>query len=322
MIPTRRALLAATIAAPFAARADNAYPSRTIQLIIAYAPGGSTDRLGRLLMRRLAEVLPGANTVIDNRAGGSGIIGTLAATHAQPDGYTLTLGNNQTHAMNQSLMVNLPYHTIDSFTPIARIATVHHALVVAEGSRFRSFDDLIIKGRNEPGLVYASSSIGSASHVIAETFVRRLRITATHIPYRGAAAAAASTILGSTDFYVATWPSVVELVRDNKLRALEIGAPDRLPEAPEIPTAKEAGVEFMAIDAWFGIWAPARTPRPIAEKLNAAFMTMLNDAAFRHQLAHMGYTADPLPLDEFAAFQRVEVERWKEMADLTGIRME
>ncbi len=319
---TRRLLLAASAATPFAAVAQDAYPSRTIQLIIAYPPGGSTDLLGRLLMGKLAETLPGSNGAVDNRAGGGGIIGTLAAAMARPDGYTLTMGHNQTHASNQSMAINLPYHVIDSFTPIAKVATVHHALVVAETSPFRSLEDLIAKGRTERGVTYASSSVGSASHVIAETFARRSQMNATHVPYRGAAPAATDTMSGVTDFYVATWPSVVELVKAGKLRALEIGAPARLPDAPDVPTAKEAGAEFMAVDAWFGIWAPAHTPRPIAEKLSTAFVTMLGDAAIKQQLLQMGFNADPLPLDAFAAFQRAEVQRWKEMADLTGIRME
>jgi tripartite-type tricarboxylate transporter receptor subunit TctC len=215
----------------------------------------------------------------------------------------------------------LPYNVIDSFVPIAKLATVHHALVVPASSPSRTLAELIARGRSGR-LTYASSQAGSASHVISETLARTEKLDATHVPYRGAAPAATDTVAGIVDFYVATFPSVAPLVRDNRLRALEIGAPARLPDFPEIPTAIEAGAPYLAVDAWFGLFAPAGTPAPVVERIAEAMLGGLRDPEVAARLAGAGFTPDPLPPAAFAAFQRAEVERWREMIRLTGVTME
>lgn len=317
---TRRLLLAAAGLAPFAARAQG-YPDRPVRIILAYPPGGSTDVLARVLATRLQEMWNGSAVVVENRPGGGAIVGTQAVAMAAPDGYTLALGNNQTHASNQWMAKDLPYHVLDSFTPVARLAIVHHALVVPANHPAKTLAELIERGRSGR-LTYASSSVGSASHVIAETFVRHFGLEATHIPYRGGGPATTDTVAGIVDFFVSTWPQAVTLVRDGKLRALEIGAPARLAEAPDVPTAAEAGAPFMAVDAWFGLWGPAGTPRPVVDKLGAAFVAMLAEPAIIARLEQVGFIPSPAGPDAFAAFQKEEVQRWKEMAEATGIRME
>lgn len=322
-MPTRRTLLAAAALAPIAAAsAQDAYPSRPIRIVLAYPPGGSTDLLGRALAARLQEIWQGSTVVVENRPGGGAIVGTQAVANAAPDGYTLALGNNQTHASNQFLAPSLPYHVLDSFTPVAKLAVVHHALVVPANHPARTLAELIARGRNGGRLSYASSSVGSASHVIGESFARHFGLDATHVPYRGGGAATTDTVAGVVDFFVSTWPQVVGLVKDGKLRALQIGAPARLPEAPDVPTAAEAGAPFMAVDAWFGLWAPAGTPKPIVDRLGAAFVAILGEAEITARLRQAGFTIDAQGPDAFAAFQRAEVARWKELADTTGIRME
>ena len=315
----RRLLLFAPLALPRPAAAQGG-EARPVRLIVPFPPGGSTDILGRVVAER-AQALLGQPIVVDNRGGGAGVIGTEAAARAAPDGLTLVLGHNQTHASNQVMLARQPYHVIDSFVPVARLATVHHATVVPAASRARTMADLVAMGR-AGRLSYASSTAGSASHVLAETFVRRNGIDAVHVPYRGAAPATTDTVAGVVDFYVATWPSVSALVRDGRLRALSIGAPERLADSSDIPTAAEAGFPWMAVDAWFGVFAPRGVPAPITERLAAALLAALQAPEVAQRLTATGYTAAPLGPAAFAAFQRAELDRWAEMVQLTGVRLE
>jgi tripartite-type tricarboxylate transporter receptor subunit TctC len=200
---------------------------------------------------------------VENRPGGAAVVGTQAAATAAPDGYTLALGNNQTHAANAAMVRGLPYRPVEDFAAIGRLAEVHHALVVPTASPARTLAELAARGRGGGGraLTYASSSVGSASHVIAESFARREGLSATHVPYRGGAQATTDTVSGVVDFFISTWPQVSALVREGRLRCLGIGAPQRLAEVPEVPTFAEAGAPYMAVDAWFGP-SPRPAPRP------------------------------------------------------------
>ncbi|TDH63122.1 tripartite tricarboxylate transporter substrate binding protein [Dankookia rubra] len=324
----RRRLLAASLCLPGLARAQapagvpEAWPSRPVRILLAYPPGGSTDVLARTLAERLAVAIPGAGFVVENRPGGAAVVGTLAAATAAPDGYTLALGNNQTHAANAAMVRDLPYRPTEDFAPIGRLAEVHHALVVPASSPARTLAELAARGKGGGRLTYASSGVGSASHVIAESFVRREGLEATHVPYRGGAQAVTDTISGTVDFFVSTWPQVVTLVKDGRLRALGIGAAARLAELPEVPTFAEAGAPFMAVDAWFGLWAPARTPGTIIARLSDALPRILAEPEMAAKLAGLGFTPAPLPAAEFAAFQQAEVARWRALVELTGIRIE
>jgi tripartite-type tricarboxylate transporter receptor subunit TctC len=316
----RRALLATpALALPATARAQ-AWPSRPVRIVLAYPPGGSTDVLARTLAAALAESIPGSAFVVDNRPGGAAVVGTQAVAQAAPDGYTLSLGNNQTHAANAAMLPSLPFDPIADFAPIARLAAVHHALVVpANGPR--TLAELAAKGKNGGRVTYASSGAGSASHVIAETFVRREGMDATHVPYRGGAPATTDTVAGTVDFFVSTWPQVVALVRDGRLRALGIGAPARLPETPDVPTFAELNANDLAVDAWFGMWAPARTDAAIITRLSDALVGIVNQPAMRERLTTQGFVAAPLPAEPFATFQRDELARWRRMVEITGIRL-
>ncbi|MCS6892036.1 MAG: tripartite tricarboxylate transporter substrate binding protein [Rhodovarius sp.] len=317
----RRALLSAPALAAAALLPSAHAQGQVLRLIVPAPPGGSTDILARSLAERAGALL-GMIVTVDNRGGAGGIIGTEAAARAPADGSTVVLGHNQTHASNQWMARNLPYHVIDSFVPVARLATVHHATVVPANSRARDMAGLIAMGRNGGRVSYASSQAGSASHVIAETFVRREGMDAVHVPYRGGGPATQDTVAGVVDFFVSTWPQVVNLVREGRLRALSIGAPARIEGFPDLPTVAEAGVPYMAVDAWFGLFAPRGTPASVVERLAAAFLGALQEAENARRVEAAGFNRAPLSPAEFAAFQRTEVERWREMAELTGIRME
>ncbi|WP_149535871.1 Bug family tripartite tricarboxylate transporter substrate binding protein [Siccirubricoccus phaeus] len=322
-MPNRRPLLAAALLFPALARAQapEPWPSRPVRILLAYPPGGSTDVLARALAERLAAAIPGSNFVVENRPGGAAVLGTQVAAQAAPDGYTIALGNNQTHAANAAMLRDLPYRPVEDFTPIFRLAEVHHALVVPANSPARTLADLAERGRTQ-GITYASSGVGSASHVIAESFVRREGLKATHVPYRGGAQAVTDTVGGVVDAFVSTWPQVVTLVQGGRLRCLGIGAPARLPELPAVPSFAEAGAPYMAVDAWFGLFGPARTPAAVVEKLAAVLPGLLAAPEMSARLASLGFTAAPMGPAEFAAFQKAELARWAELVALTGIRIE
>jgi tripartite-type tricarboxylate transporter receptor subunit TctC len=313
---TRRLILAAPalLAWPAAAQAT------PLRIIVPAPPGGPTDILARVVGERMAVSLA-RPVVVENRAGAGGVIGTEAAARSAPDGATLVLGHNQTHASNQWMMPRLPYHVRDSFTPVARLASVHHCLVVPGNSPFGTLDELIAAGRQRE-LAYASSQAGSASHVISETLVRRTGMRAVHVPYNGAAPAATATVAGQVDFYTSTFPTVAGLLREGRLKGLAIGAPARLPDFPAIPTAAEAGHPEPFVDAWFGLFAPAGTPAAIVAPIAEAALAALREAAVAERLRHAGFTLTPLGPAEFAAFQAAEIARWEEMIRLTGVRLD
>ena len=322
MLFAAAALAAAPRAVRAQATAEAPWPARPVRIVVAYPPGGSTDLLARAVAERLQAVIPGPGFVVENRPGGAAVVGTLAVAQAAPDGLTLALGNNQTHAANAAMVRDLPYRPVEDFAPIGRLAEVHHALVVPANSPARTLAELAARGKGGGSLTYASSGVGSASHVIAESFVRREGLNATHVPYRGGAQATTDTVAGTVDFFVSTWPQVVQLVQDGRLRALGIGAPQRLPEVAMVPTFAEAGAAYMAVDAWFGLWAPARTPEAIVARLSDALPPILAEPAIVARLAQMGFTPAPMPAGPFAAFQRAEVERWRALVALTGVRIE
>ncbi len=317
----RRAWLAAPFLLPLAARAQEAWPNKPVRVVVPYPPGGSTDVLARAVAERLGAVIGGPGFVVDNRAGGAAVVGTLAVAQAAADGYTLSLATNQTHAANAAMLKDLPYRPVEDFAPIGRIAEVHHALVVPAASPAQTLAELAQRGRGQR-LTYASSGVGSASHVIAESWVKRAGLEATHVPYRGGAQATTDTVSGVVDFFVSTWPQVVELVKDGRLRCLEVGAPRRLEEVPAVPTAAEAGAPWLAVDAWFGLWAPAGAPATVVARLSAALVQVLAEPAMQAGLRRIGFNAAPMPAAEFAAFQRAEVTRWRELVELTGIRID
>lgn len=319
MQAARRAFLfASTLALPGIARGQG---GAAIRLIVPAPPGGATDILARSVAEDAGQAL-GLRVVVDNRGGRGGIIGTRLAAQAAPDGSVLVLGHNQTHAANQALTRDLPYHVLDSFAPVARLATVHHATVVPASHAAQDMAGLARLGRNGGRLTYASSQAGSASHLLAESFVRREGLSATHAPYRGGQAAMQDTAAGLVDFYVSTWPQVMPLVREGRLRALSIGAEERIEGFPALPTTAEAGVPYLAMDAWFGIFAPHGTPQPTLHRYSDAFMAAMAEAENTRRVQAAGFNPAPLPASDFAAFQQREVERWREMAELTGISLE
>ncbi|MBU8538367.1 Bug family tripartite tricarboxylate transporter substrate binding protein [Falsiroseomonas tokyonensis] len=320
-MPTRRAtLLLPCLAIAQPALAQSAWPSRPVRLLVPFPPGGTTDVLARAIAAKWQESW-GQHVVVDNRGGGGGVIGTEAAFRAAPDGLTLVLGNNQTHATNGALIPGLPYDP-SGFAAISLVARAPHALVVPASSPARTVAELVELGRRPgPGLSYASSSAGSSSHLMSETFSRRNGMRTTHVPYRGAAPAALDLVAGTVDFMMATWASVSALAADGRIRALGVGGEARFLDLPEVPTLREQGYDYISGDAWFGLFAPRGTPGAVLQAVHAATHAALSDATVRGRLEAAGFRIATMPPDEFAAFHQAEVARWAALVRESGVTL-
>lgn len=312
------ALVACLAASPALAQAPG-YPVKPIRVVVPYPPGGTTDVLARAVGEKLTEAW-GQPVVVDNRSGGAGIIGTDAVAKAAPDGYTLVLGNNQTHAMNAALFDKVPFDLLRDFEPVAFVASTRHVIVVPASSPAKTLGELIASGRNGGKLAYASSSPGSASHLISETLRVRAGMDATHVPYRGVAPAVVDLLGGQIAFMAATFPSVSQHIQSGKLRALAVASAERIPGLA-VQTVREQGAQELNADAWFAFYAPAGTSREIVGKLNGEINRALNDAAVSDRLRGTGFEPRAMAVDDFTRFHRSEVARWGDMIRLTGVRV-
>src|SRR5689334_5741694 len=265
---TRRTALGATIGL-VAVRGAHAqsFPSRPITIVVPYPAGGPVDVAARLIAQSVGTSL-GQPITVDNRGGGAGVIGSVAVQRAEPDGHTLILGTNQTHATNQSLLKNCPYDAVKDFAAVAGIADIPHVLVVRRGLEAENVGALISLAKKSPSAMnYASTGVGSASHLAAELFKTRAGVHLQHIPFRGAAPMTTELLAGRIDVTFATLPSVIGYIDAGVVRALAVASAKRAARLPNVPTLAETGIPGVEADAWFALFAPAKTPPATVEKL-------------------------------------------------------
>jgi tripartite-type tricarboxylate transporter receptor subunit TctC len=310
---TRRAALAGlaglAVAAPRQGFAQT-FPTRNITIVVPYPAGGPVDSVARLIGQEITGDL-GHAIVIDNRAGGAGVIGSVAVARAEPDGYTLVLGTNQTHATNQSLLKNCPYDAVKDFAPVARVADIQHVLVVKKDLPVKTVAELIALAKSKPGqLNYGSTGVGSASHLAFELFKSHAGIDLQHIPFRGSAPMSQELLAGRLDASIATLPTVIGQIDEKALRALAVASGRRAARLPDIPTLAEAGVAGVEADAWFTLFAPAKTPPAVIDRLYKAVSDGLNKESAKTALAKQGMTvAVHSPADVSAALP-AEIAKW------------
>jgi tripartite-type tricarboxylate transporter receptor subunit TctC len=320
---TRRTAIAGlgALAVAPAARAQS-FPTRTITIVVPYPAGGPVDVLARLIAQHAAADLGQAITV-DNRAGGSGVIGSVAVMHAEPDGHTLLLTTQQTHATNQSLIKNHPFDAAKDFAPVAGLTEVPHILVVRRDLPASSLAELLkLGGHNTSGLNCGSSGNGSASHLTAELFKTRTGINLTHVPFRGAAPLVTELIAGRIDMSFATQPSVATHVDTGALRALAVASSRRTERLPAVPTLKEAGVSGVEADAWFALFAPAKTPSATIDRVYQAVVRALRGDAAKSVLAAQGMTLTIRSPAELAAMLPAEIAKWAAVIKAANITVE
>jgi tripartite-type tricarboxylate transporter receptor subunit TctC len=303
-----------------AADAPAAFPSRPVRLIVPFTPGGSTDILARAVGQKLSESW-GQPVVIDNRPGAGGIIGMELGAKSAPDGYTLVMGHVGTLAANPALYKSLPYDPISDFAPITLIAMVPNVLVVGPAVSSRTVAELVALAKSKPGaLDYGSGGNGSAAHLATEYFKLKAGVDLQHIPYKGTAPALADLLGGQIALMITGLPPVLPHVKSGKLRILGVASAQRLKQFPEIPTIAESGVPGYEATQWYGILAPAQTPKDLVARLNRDIVKALKEPTVAEKLASEG--ADPVgnSPEQFAAFIRSEIDLWGRVIRATGAR--
>jgi tripartite-type tricarboxylate transporter receptor subunit TctC len=298
------------------------YPDKPIHLVVPYPAGGPVDVLARMLGQKLSDTL-GQPIIVDDRPGASGTVGSEFVAKAAPDGYTLVMGNNATHATNESLYPNLRYATLRDFAPIGLAATVTNILVVAPNLPVHSVAELIAYAKARPGkLNYASSGSGSAAHLTGEMFKLMTGTDIVHIPYKGAAPASTDLLAGQVGLMFASAPTVFQYVKAGTLQALAVTGAARWPSLPAVPTMAEAGVAGFTSEVWFGLLAPAGTPRDVVDRLNAALVKTASTPDMRAKLAEEGFDVTTDTPEEFRAFIAAEITKWADVIKRSGAHVD
>jgi len=297
------------------------YPSRPIRLIVGFAPGGGVDINARMLAPRLTEHL-GQQVVVENVPGAGTNIANERVAKSAPDGHTLLI-NTAAVAINMSLYRNLPFDTLRDFAPVSVFSESPNVLVVNAKLAAQNVKELVAMARSAPGkLNYSSAGVGTTQHLAAELFKLRTGTFIVHIPYKGTAPSMTALIAGEVDLSFANIPSIQGHLKSGRLRALAATAARRDPQLPEVPTMKEAGVEGVEVVVWYGVLAPAGTPREIVQKLSEGVQRATRDADVRKRMVEQGAEPVGSTPEEFAKLLRQEVARWAEVVKISGARAE
>jgi tripartite-type tricarboxylate transporter receptor subunit TctC len=297
------------------------YPDRIIKLVVPFAPGGGTDVIARTLAQEMAANL-GVTIVVENKPGAGTIIGTQAVATSEPDGYTLLMGTFS-HAVNLSLNGKLPYDPHKDFAPVALIARSFNFVVVNPKSSIKSIADLIAAAKADPEkLSYGTYGTGTSAHLAGELFKTMAKVNLTTVPYKGAAPAITDLLSGQIQVMFTTVASASSLIAAGQLRALAVTSAQRSPAFPDLPTVAEAGVPGYAAESWYGLFAPAKTPPEIIDRLNKSAATAVQSEAFRRLGVNEGLVMVAQPPEALDRYLRGEEERWRKVIQDAGIKIE
>ncbi len=306
------AMLAAPCAWP------QAYPTKPVRMIVAFAPGGGTDIVGRIIGQKLTELWPHP-VVIDNRPGAGSTVGTAMLAKAPPDGYTISM-TSMSHAIYASLYRTLPYDSVKDFTPVILVARAPNVLVVNPSVPAQTVTDLVALAKARPGqLNFSSSGTGGVSHLSAELFRALAGIDIVHIPYKGAGPAMTALIGGEAQLMMATTPVSLPQIKANRVRGLAISSRQRSPLAPGMPTIAESGLPGFETDTWYGLLAPARLPAVLVRRLHADTARTLELPDVKTALEQQGAQAGGGSPEEFGRFIRSEIEKWAKAIRLAKV---
>lgn len=310
-------------AGPMSAAAQPAYPSRPIRFIVPYPPGSGTDIVARLLSQKLAESW-GQPVVVDNRPSAGAIVGIDAIAKAAPDGYTFGIADTGPLALNPALYPKLPYDPVRDLAPVTLIANLPFILVVNPSLPVSNVAELLALAKSRAGQInYASIGNGSAVHLATELLKSMAGIDMLHIPYKGSAGALQGVLSGDASLMFVNLLSSRELVKAGKLRALATASGKRLAAEPSLPTVAESGVPGYEFQAWFGIVAPAGTPRPIVDKLNEELRRLLTLPEVRERLTTQGgFELTSGTPEAFSALIRKEIDNWGKLVRQTGAKVD
>jgi tripartite-type tricarboxylate transporter receptor subunit TctC len=320
----RLAITSMTLAAVAGVQAQSValtYPNKPIRIVVTFTPGGAPDIIARLLGERFTAAW-GQPVVIDNKPGSGGNIGADFVAKSAPDGYTLVVGTVGTHSINGALYSKMPYDMVRDFSPVSLVATTPNLLVVNNDVPARTVQELIALGKREGKMSFASSGSGTAIHVSGELFKSMTGIDMTHIPYKGRASALPDLLGGRVTMMFDNMPSSLPLVREGKLRALGVTSLNRSPAALDIPTIAESGLPGFEAVSWFAVFAPAGTPKPVADKLQAEISRILKTPDVAKKLTDIGLEPVGSTPEELAAYQRAEIVKWAKVVKDSGAKAE
>lgn len=310
------AILGASLAGPAAAaEPEPGWPTRALSIIVPYSAGGATDILARKIAEGLTHEL-GKPVIVENRAGAGGILGTTVAANAKPDGYTLFFGQVSSHGIAPNLSLAAKYDPVKDFEPIVWIDSIPNILVVRKDLPVNSVDELIAYAKANPDkLNFASSGIGSSTHLSGEMFKAQTGVQMTHIPYPGSSGALMSVVSGQTDLMFDNMPSAYPQVTNGRVKALAVTTQKRSPLAPDVPTiaesTKSADLSKFEATAWFGLFAPAGTPKPIIQRINAAVNDMLKKPEMVKFIGDGGGIIEGGTPEDLAKHVNSELSKWK-----------
>lgn len=319
----RRALLgaaAASLAAP--ALAQSPWPNRPVRIVVTLSPGSASDLLARMLAEELSRDLR-QQVVVENRPGAGGNVAAEHVMRSAPDGYTLLLASISSHGINPALMQRMPYDALTDFTPVALVGSSPNVLIVAGNSPWRSTADLVAAARAAPGrLNFASGGVGTSHHLSGELLNAVAGIQTVHVPYRGSPEAVTAVQTGDVAFMFPNAPNALELAAAGRLRILGVTTRERVSFLPDVPTLREQGFADFEVIAWFGLVGPANVPAPIVATLNGAVREALARPAMRQRLTAQSFEPLGGTAEEFHAYMRNEIARWRRLAQARNLRIE
>ena len=313
--------LAAACVAPLAqAQAD--YPNKPVTLVVPYPAGGANDAVARLVGQKMAEGLK-QPVIIDNKPGAGTTIGTALVAKAPADGYTLVLGSLASHAVAPHLYAKPGYQAIDDFAAIGTIGLAPIVLIVAKESPYADLKALVAAAKAKPDmLTYGSAGNGSPLHLAGELFKQAAKVQVTHVPYKGGNAHTMDLMGGRLDMILDTATSAVPMIKGDKVRPLAVAAPARMAEYPNVPTFAEAGYPGFEVSAWYALYAPARTPKAVLDRLNAELAAALKNPEVSDKLRNLGVRPLSGSADALASFTKAEYERYGKVMREGNIRID
>ena len=305
---------------PAAGYAAERFPLRPVRFIVPYPPGGITDILARVISQHLTARW-GEQVIVDNRAGASGNIGTEIAARASPDGHTILFGNSSTHAINPSLFSKLSFDPVKDFEAVTLVANVTNALLVNPSLPAKTVQEIVAMAKAKPGqLTFASNSTGSSNHLAGELFKTMAGIDMIHVPYKSAVAAGVDLIGGRVTMMFDNLPTAVPHVKAGRLRAIATTGAKRAPSLPDVPTMIESGFQGFVLTPWWGVFAPAHTPRETVAKLNADIVAVLRTSEVRESFTAQGADIVANSPQDFARYVQAEMSRWGKVVKDSGAK--
>jgi len=300
-----------------ATAAHAAYPDHVVRIVVATAPGGGSDTVGRLIAQKLSDALAG-NVIVENRPGAGGLIGTKELLRAPADGYTLLLATSSTHGINPWVYPDADYDVKKDFSAISILATTDYAMAIQASSPYKSLDDLLAAARKQP-VNYGSSGVGNTGHMAAELLARDTRSKLSHVPYRAATLALNGLLGGETAFIFENTSLFLPYVQDGRLRLLATTGSQRSRITPDVPTIQESGVPGYEIIGWFALIARSGTPAPIVERLNREVVKILAMPDVIERLHALGYEPAGRSAADSDAFVASQLDSFGEMVERAGI---